>query len=84
LRTAGRTAVISGVATATAGRVARNQQRKFARETPPSKAASSHQASRTPAGSDVVASLQQLAELRASGALTEKEFVAAKAKLLAS
>jgi hypothetical protein len=31
--------------------------------------------------SDIVVQLQQLADLRASGALTEKEFAAAKARL---
>jgi hypothetical protein len=33
-------------------------------------------------GEDFVSKLQGLAELRASGALSEKEFAAAKAKLL--
>ena len=35
-------------------------------------------------GSDMVGQLQQLADLRAAGALTDKEFAAAKAKLLKS
>jgi hypothetical protein len=35
-------------------------------------------------GGDAVAKLQQLAELRAAGALTEEEFAAAKAKVLGS
>ena len=35
-------------------------------------------------GSDVVAQLQQLAQLRDSGVLTDEEFVSAKQKLLAS
>lgn len=35
------------------------------------------------AGDDLVSSLQQLAKLRTSGALSEKEFAAAKGKLLA-
>jgi Short C-terminal domain len=35
-------------------------------------------------GQDVVSRLKELAELKASGALTDEEFNAAKAKLLAS
>lgn len=37
-----------------------------------------------PAGDDMVSRLTQLSDLKASGALTEDEFNAAKAKLLAS
>jgi hypothetical protein len=78
LRTVGRTAAITGTATAVSGRVARRQQQKFAsqdkRAAPPESASSA----------DVVGSLQRLADLRASGALSEKEFSAAKAKLLSS
>jgi hypothetical protein len=37
----------------------------------------------TEGGGDIVSSLQRLAALKESGALTEKEFVAAKSKLLA-
>jgi len=85
MRTAGRTAVIAGTATAVSGRVARNQQRKFAAQeagrAPHAQARDGESASVPP--SDVVARLQQLADLRASGALTAKEFNAAKAKLLA-
>jgi hypothetical protein len=36
-----------------------------------------------PAGNDMMAQLNQLAQLKASGVLTEEEFAAAKAKLLA-
>jgi hypothetical protein len=78
-RTMGRTAAIAGTATAVSGRVAHHQQKKFA---------SNHQAAAaidpTPfrSGDNVVGQLQQLADLRASGALTEKEFGAAKTKLL--
>jgi hypothetical protein len=35
------------------------------------------------AGNDMMAQLNQLAQLKASGVLTEEEFAAAKAKLLA-
>jgi len=41
------------------------------------------QAAATPAGgSDMMAQLQQLTQLKEAGALTEAEFTAAKAKLL--
>jgi hypothetical protein len=76
-RTAGRTAVIAGTATAVHGRVAdRQQQQRFAQHEPV--------AAHPPSGGegDMVVRLQLLADLRGSGALTEKEFAAAKARLL--
>ncbi len=84
LRTAGRTAVISGVATATAGRVARRQQEKFARQSA-APAAMSQQAVPTasaPSHDDLIGSLQMLTALHNSGDLNDQEFKAAKAKLL--
>jgi hypothetical protein len=82
-RTLARTAAISGTATAVSGRVARSQHRKFANEAAHSRTPA--EAARVPAaeiGHEMVADLQQLAELRSAGALSEKEFAAAKAKLL--
>lgn len=73
LRTAARTAVIAGTATSVAGRVQRRQQQKLAASTSPPASTGSV---------DIVASLQQLADLKASGALTDKEYAAAKAKVL--
>ena len=78
----GRTAAIAGTATAVSGRVAHRQQKKFAQNHQPQEAAMAA----PPAaghGDDMVGQLQHLADLRASGALTEKEFATAKAKLLA-
>jgi hypothetical protein len=75
LRTAGRTAVISGVATSTAGRVARRQQQRFASESG-GQVASSH------GQDDIVSSLQMLTALHNSGDLNDQEFKSAKAKLL--
>jgi hypothetical protein len=83
-RTLARTAAIAGTATAVSGRVTRSQQRKFANEATHSPPAAS-EAARPPAtelGHEMVGDLRQLAELRFSGALSEKEFAAAKAKLL--
>lgn len=81
LSTAARTAVISGTATSVAGRVARRQQRKFAGQD----AVGSAQAPIvTASGDGLVERLQQLADLKTAGALTEREYTAAKAKVLAS
>lgn len=77
-RTAGRTAVIAGTATAVSGRVAQRQHENLAaRQTEP--AAVPVQAT---GRNDIVEGLAQLAELRASGALSEKEFTTAKERLL--
>ena len=81
-RTAGRTAVIAGTATAVSGRVAHAQHQKFAQHHQPQVQPDVVQPAHVVGGHDMVGQLQQLADLRASGALTDKEFVAAKAKLL--
>lgn len=80
VRSAGRAAVIAGAATAASGRVARRQQQKFAgaeqlHEAPVAASANHH-------GSDIVASLRELAVMKASGALSEKEYTTAKARVL--
>ena len=82
IRTAARTAVVAGTATSVSGRVARRQQEKF--NQPHAAVPPAAPAARGDGGSDMVARLQQLADLRESGALSEKEFSAAKSKLLAS
>ncbi len=76
LRTAARTAVIAGTATSVAGRVQRRQEQKFARSAPVPTAPHAS------TDIDIVANLQHLADLKASGALTDKEYAAAKAKVL--
>jgi hypothetical protein len=84
-RSLARTAAIAGTATAVSGRVARGQQRKFASEAAHLPAPAAHAGARPPAGDlghEMVGDLRQLAELKAAGALSEKEFAAAKAKLL--
>jgi len=86
LRTAGRAAVISGTATAVAGRVARRQQRNFAAEQ------ASHAGGHTVTAAapevaagenDLVASLERLAALHTAGELSDGEFRSAKARVLA-
>lgn len=76
LRTAARTAVITGTATAVSGRVAHRQAQAFAGQA---------QAAAAPAEvatSDTSAKLVELANLHAQGVLSDDEFAAAKAKVL--
>ena len=100
LRGVARTAVVAGTASAVSGRVQRRQAEKFAgrdaqiyadREqayeqqtappTPPPVAAAAPAA---PDQSAVLEQLKQLAELHTQGILTDDEFAAQKAKLLAA
>ncbi len=86
-RTMGRTAVIAGTATAVSGHVAHRQQASRAQQmagAPAAPAATPGPAPETPATVDVVQRLKQFAELRDQGILTEEEFTAQKAKLLAT
>lgn len=92
LRGVARTAVVAGTATAVSNRVSRRQanrwqrqqeteyynQQQYYQEPPPA-------AAPAPAAvPDPVAQLQTLAELHAQGVLTDAEFEAQKAKILAS
>jgi hypothetical protein len=86
-----RTAVVAGTATAVSNRVSRRQANKWAAQDqqqaepqayeqpppppPPEPAA--------PAQDDMLTQLQKLGELKAAGVLTEEEFAAQKAKILA-
>ena len=83
VRTAGRTAVIAGTATAVSKRVA-NRDAVAQHRAPQAESATSGamHASSHPEGTDLVGRLHQLADLKAMGALTEKEFAAAKNRLL--
>jgi transcription initiation factor TFIID subunit TAF12 len=93
LRGVARTAVVAGTATAVSNRVSRRQanrwagqeqqqyeqqyaqQQQYAPPPPPPP---------PPPAPDTVTQLKELAELRAQGILTEAEFEAQKAKILAS
>lgn len=79
LRTVGRTAVIAGTATAVSGNVQRRQAARHAPEAPQQAAPPPAAA---PAGGDIVGTLTQLAELNASGTLTDEQFAAAARKEL--
>jgi hypothetical protein len=92
LRGVARTAVVAGTASAVNGRVQRRQAEKFAdrdaqiyadrqaayeAQQPPPEAAPA------PAAPDMVQQLKDLAALRDQGVLTEEEFAAQKARVLA-
>jgi Short C-terminal domain len=92
LRGVARTAVIAGTATAVSNRVSRRQADKWAaqgdpryggqpqyEEAPPAPAPAA-----APAQKDMVTQLKELAELKDQGILTDAEFEAQKAKILAA
>ncbi len=82
LRGMARTAVVAGTATAVSNRVSRRQasrwaeqdEQQYAQAPPPAPAAAG----------DTVSQLKDLADLKAQGVLTDAEFQAQKAKILAS
>jgi hypothetical protein len=85
LRAMARTAVVAGTATAVSNRVSRRQGNRWAEQeyasqeayeqAPPQPAA--------PSTEDKLAQLKELGELKTAGVLTEAEFEAQKAKILA-
>jgi hypothetical protein len=82
LRGMARTAVIAGTATAVSNRVSRRQANRWAEQ----EYASQEQAPPEPAApstEDKLAQLKELGELKTAGVLTEAEFEAQKAKILA-
>jgi hypothetical protein len=94
---AARTAVVAGTATAVSGRVARRQQAKYAEKdaayTQQQAAAveagmeqqyqqAAAPAAAAPAEPEYMAELQQLAQLKAQGILSEEEFEAKKKQIL--
>jgi hypothetical protein len=90
LRTVGRTAVIAGTASAVGGRVQRRQANKWsqqeAAQAPPEAApapAAAAPAAAPASSASMIDQLKELGELKTQGILTEDEFAAQKAKLLA-
>jgi membrane protease subunit (stomatin/prohibitin family) len=95
--TAARTAVVAGTATAVVGGMSHHQQEKAQTQADAAAyqqqqqqaamdAAAQQPAAQAPpasSGPDPVAQLKELAELKAQGVLTEEEFAAEKAKILA-
>ena len=86
-----RTAVVAGTATAVSNRVSRRQANRWAAQDPYAQdpyAQDPYQQQAPPppassGSSDKLAELKQLGELKAAGVLTEAEFEAQKAKILA-
>ncbi|MEU1433936.1 SHOCT domain-containing protein [Streptomyces sp. NPDC005775] len=86
-----RTAVVAGTASAVSGRVQRHQQARFAEddsaqmaeEQTRQQAQAAQQQAAEPSGDDLISQLERLAELKKQGILTDAEFDAQKARLLA-
>ncbi|MFJ1867798.1 SHOCT domain-containing protein [Streptomyces sp. NPDC088097] len=91
LRGVARTAVVAGTATAVSNRVSRRQAGRWAQQGEPQQqqqAAPPEPVAATPAApvddmSTKIEQLKQLGDLRDGGVLSEEEFAAQKAKLLA-
>ena len=81
VRAAATTAVVAG----TAGAVRHRQDQRYAKQDQEAyeQQAYAQQAAAAPAEPDYTAELQQLAQLRSQGILTDEEFEAKKAELLA-
>jgi hypothetical protein len=86
LRGIARTAAIAGTATAVSNRVSRRQQNRWAAQEDQQYAQQqpAAPAPAAPPARDTVAQLKDLAELKSQGILTDAEFDAQKAKILAS
>jgi len=87
LRAMGRTAVVAGTATAVSNRVSRRQARRWGAEEqqeayPPQQEYAPPPAA-APEAVDPIEQLTKLAALKDQGILTEEEFAAQKAKILA-
>jgi dihydrodipicolinate synthase/N-acetylneuraminate lyase len=88
LRTAGRTAVIAGTATAVSGKVAQAQHAKqedaAAAAAPPPQAPPAEPQQAKPTTSEQLDQLERLAALHQQGVLDDAELAAAKARILAN
>jgi hypothetical protein len=78
VRTAGRTAIIAGTATAVSGKVAAKQ----AAGAPPPAAAPVEAAAPAGLSAEAMEQLTKLADLHKSGILTDEEFATQKARIL--
>ncbi len=81
LRGVARTAVIAGTATHVSNNVSRRQANRWARQEEDQQ---QQQQQPAPPPKDTVTQLKELADLKAQGILTDEEFQAQKAKILAS
>jgi hypothetical protein len=83
LRGVARVAVVSGTATAVSNRVSRRQANRWAGEDEQQYAEAAPAAAPAAPAADPLEQLKQLGELKAQGVLTDAEFEAQKAKILA-
>jgi hypothetical protein len=87
LRTVARTAVVAGTATTVSNRVSRRQANKWSQQesaqAPPEAAPAPAAAAPAAPAPSMIDQLKELGELKEQGILTEDEFAAQKAKLLA-
>jgi Short C-terminal domain len=82
-----RTAVIAGTATAVSNRVSRRQYNRWAQQDQQyyqAPAPAPTAPAPTAGGGDRIAQLKDLADLKAQGILTDQEFAAEKARILAA
>jgi hypothetical protein len=84
LRGVARTAAIAGTATAVSNRVSRRQSERWATQDSQGYAGLTETPAPAAPAVDPIEQLKELGELRDKGVLTEEEFAAQKAKLLAS
>lgn len=91
IRGVARTAVVAGTATAVSNNVSRRQANRWADqaapapryEAPPQYAAPAPPAPTAQTSDDMFAQLEKLGKLRDAGVLTDEEFAAQKARILA-
>jgi hypothetical protein len=81
--TMARTAVVAGTATAVAGGVRNHQEQKAAAQQQAAAPAPAAAPSAEGGQDEMIDQLKQLADMKASGILSDEEFEAAKAKVLA-
>ena len=84
LRGVARTAAVAGTATAVSNRVSRRQARRWSEQgqVQPGYLEPNQQAPAAPANDDLTSQLQQLAQLKDQGILTQEEFNAKKKQIL--
>jgi hypothetical protein len=78
-----RTAVVAGTATAVSNRVSRRQANRWSEQEAPAEAEQQYAAPAAPSTDDKLGQLKELGELHTAGVLTDAEFEAQKAKILA-
>jgi hypothetical protein len=85
LRGVARTAVIAGTATSVSNRVSRRQGQRWAQQEEAQQVQQAPAPAAAPSsGGSMIDQLRELGELKEQGILTEEEFAAQKAKLLAA